>query len=232
MAASRGHGWWPYLGPYGLFLILVEIGSRTPESAAGAMLLVKVLLPGALVLHFARRGDYPELSGYRPGAAGFAADVLCGLVITALWMGPFLLLPGLERGAPEDAFDPAGFAPLGAGVALGVRLLGFGVVTPFVEELFVRSFVIRLVDVIDTGEDFRSVPIARFTWRSFVITAVWFTFTHVPWEWGVAAVAGVVFNLWLYQRRHIGSPIVAHAVANASIWAIVVLGPGDLWVFL
>jgi membrane protease YdiL (CAAX protease family) len=54
----------------------------------------------------------------------------------------------------------------------------------------------------------------------------------VPWEFGVAAVAGVIFNLWLYRRRHLGAVIVAHAAANASIWLLVVLSPGDLWIFL
>ena len=105
-------------------------------------------------------------------------------------------------------------------------------VTPLVEELFVRSFLIRLVDVVDKGGDFREVPIARFSWRSFLFTSVWFTFTHVSWEWIVAAPTGILFNLWLYHRRHIGATIVAHAAANATIWLVVVLGPGNLWIFL
>ena len=95
-----------------------------------------------------------------------------------------------------------------------------------------RSFLIRLVDVIDTDMNFHKVPIARFTWRSFLVTVVWFTFTHVTWEWGVAAVAGALFNLWLYHRRHLGSVIVAHAVANASLWLAVVLGPESIRMFL
>ncbi len=232
MAARRGHGWWAYLGPYGLFLLLVEIGGRLPEAVAPWMLPVKVLLPGALLLYFVARGDLPELRGYRPGVAGFAADVAFGLLLTAVWLGPFLLLPGLERGDPADAFDPE---MLGAGLreaTLGIRLLGFAGVTPFVEELFVRSFLLRYVDVIDTGKDFRAVPIGRFAWRSFLVTSVWFTFTHVPWEWIVAAPVGVLFNLWLYRRRHMGAVIVAHAVVNAAIWALVVFGPGELWIFL
>lgn len=238
MAAQRDHGWWPYLGPYGLFLVLVEIAGRTPESMAGWMLVARVVLPAAWMVHFAIRGAYPELRGYRPGAGGFLLDVLVGVGIAALWMGPFLLLPDavarlpeLLRPDPADGFDPAAFAPLGADAVLAVRLIGFGAVTPFVEELFVRSFLIRLVDVIDTGADFRKVPIARFAWRSFWVTVLWFTFTHVPWEWAVALPAGVVFNLWLYHRRHIGSPIVAHAAANIAIWAMVVL-PNDHWYFL
>ena len=88
------------------------------------------------------------------------------------------------------------------------------------------------MDGSDTGKAFRKVPIARFTWRSFGITVVWFTFSHVPWEWGVAFAGGILFNLWLYHRGHLGAVVVAHAAANIAIWCVVVLGPGGLWYFL
>ncbi len=228
---SKGHGWWPYLAPYGLFLLLVEVGRRVPESVAPWMLPVKVALPAALLLYFVLRGDLLELRGYRPGWR-VSLDILFGVAIAALWVGPFLLFDALPRGAEADAFDPSQLGESLRQETLVLRLLGFAAVTPFVEELFVRSFLIRLVDVVDRGGDFRDLPIARFSWRSFVITSVWFTFTHVTWEWIVAAPTGILLNLWLYHRRHIGAPIVAHAAANASIWLLVVLGPGDLWVFL
>ncbi len=228
---SRGHGWWAYLAPYGLFLILVEIGRRLPEAVAPWMLPVKVGLPAAILLYFVLRGDLPELRGYRPGWRVWL-DIAFGVFIAALWLGPFLLFDSLPRGAEADAFDPSQLGESLRQETLALRLLGFALVTPFVEELFVRSFLIRLVDVVDKGGDFRDVPIARFSWRSFLVTSVWFTFTHVGWEWIVAAPTGVLLNLWLYHRRHIGAPIVAHAAANASIWLVVALGPGDLWVFL
>ena len=228
MAARRDHDWWPYLGPYGLFLVLVEIGGRVPEELVGVLRILRAALPGLWVLWFALKGRYPELKGYRPGAAGLASDVAVGVAIAALWMGPFLLFPSLARPDAGEGFDPGIFGPGREAYAYALRLIGFAAVTPFIEELFVRSFLLRLVDVVDTHMDFRRVPIARFTWRSFVVTVVWFTFTHVPWEWPVAFVAGVTFNLWLYRRRHIGAVIVAHAVANASLWLAVVLGP-DAW---
>jgi CAAX prenyl protease-like protein len=238
MAARRDHGWWPYLGPYGLFLILVELASRTPDSIAGWMLVVKAIGPAALLIAFASRGAYPELRGYRPGATGLLADIFMGLAIAALWMAPFVLLPDVIARLPEmlqpdprEAFDPGGYPPLGPDATLAVRLLGYAAVTPFVEELFVRSFLIRLVDVLPSGRDFRNVPIATFTLSSFSITVFWFTFSHVPWEWLVALPTGILFNLWLYRRRHIAAVVVAHAVANAAIWIAVVLA-GDYGFFL
>ena len=36
------------------------------------------------------------------------------------------------------------------------------------------------------------------------------------------APTGIALNLWLYRRRHMGSVVLAHAVANAAIFAFVV----------
>lgn len=226
-----GHGWWPYLGPYALFLALVEIGGRLPESVAGWWLPVKVVLPALLLAYFVARGRLPELRGYRPGPLGALLDIGCGVLIAVLWVAPFLVFSSLPRAEAGDAFDPDQLGASLRGLVLGVRLIGFAGVTPFVEELFVRSFLIRFVEVYGSGGDFRKVPIGRFGWASFIVTVLWFVFTHVRWEWPVALVAGVIFNLWLYRRRHIGSVIVAHAAANASIWIWVVALGGD-WIFL
>jgi CAAX prenyl protease-like protein len=232
MANRSAHGWWPYLGPYGLFLILVEIQGRVPDTLEPWIFLLRILVPGLWLFAYYRRGELPELRGYRPGAAGLASDVLCGIVIAALWIGPFLLFPSLPRPEPSEGFDATIFGPGREALALAARLVGFAIVTPFMEELFVRSFLIRLADVVDTDMNFKKLPIARFTWRSFLVTVFWFTFTHVQWEWAVAWTAGVIFNLWLYRRGHIGSVVVAHAAANASLWLAVVLGPESIRMFL
>jgi hypothetical protein len=216
----------PYVAPYATFLLLVELAARVPGAAA-VLFPLRVAAPAALLAWFWRQGAYSELRGYRASAATFA-DVLVGLAIAASWVAPYLLFPALERGEPFDA------AQLGAqrrALTLSLRLAGFTLVTPFVEELFVRSFVLRFAEVFERG-DFRSVPIARFAWRGFVVSVLWFTFSHAAWEWWVALPAGVAFNGLLYARRHLMACVIAHAVANAAIWALVVLGPTPLWEFL
>jgi len=216
----------PYVAPYAAFLLLVELGARFPGAAA-VLLPLRVVAPAALLAWFWRQGAYPELRSYRASAATFA-DVLVGLAIAASWVAPYLLFPALERGEP---FDPAQLGAQRRALALALRLVGFALVTPFVEELFVRSFVLRFAEVFVRG-DFRSQPIARFAWRGFVVSVLWFTFSHAAWEWWVALPTGIAFNGWLYARRHLMACVIAHAVANAAIWAFVVLGPTPLWELL
>jgi CAAX prenyl protease-like protein len=212
------------LAPYGLFLLLVEVSGRLPESFAGVMLAVKVGVPGALFAWFYASGRYPELRGYRPERSQLFADVAWGLAIALLWTVPFLLFAGLPGPGPEDGFNAGVFGNGRDGLAYLIRGFGFFAVTPFVEELFVRSFLIRFVDVYQSRGDFRKVPMARYSVWSFWVTVAWFTFSHVPWEWGVAFAAGILFNLLLYRRGHIAAPIIAHAVANASIFCGVLSG--------
>ncbi len=228
MAIDRGHGWWPYLAPYGVFLVLVELAARLPEAWAMPALVARVLIPGVLIAWYWRNGHYPELRGYRVGQ-GTLADLAMGGIIAVAWVAPFALFPELGRGEAFEAGEPES---LSRAVTLGVRLIGFALVTPFVEELFVRSFLHRYLQVWHGRGHFLDLPVERYARVAFIGTTIWFTLSHARWEWGVAAIAGILFNLWLYQRRHIGSVIVAHATANASIWFWVVLGPGGYWAFL
>jgi CAAX prenyl protease-like protein len=223
-------GIWPYLLPYVAFGLVVSAADLGPKAA---MAVAQVALPAGLLLLFAWRGEFPELRGFRPTLLEGLADVALGLAIAAWWLAPFLLGDALPRPGPEARFDTGALGT--AGPTLALRLVGFAGVTPFMEELFVRSFLLRYLDVLDGDGDFRAIPIGRFTWRSFVGTVLWFTVTHQPWEWVVAAPTGIALNLWLYRRRHLGAVVLAHAVANAAIFAFVVARASsnpDLWIFL
>jgi len=240
MAVNRSHGWTPYLAPYVAFLILVEIARRAPDSAAGAFLALKVAIPLGLFCWFFLKGSYPELRGERLSAGGVLADILLGLLVTGIWVAPYLL-GWLSHPLGSEGFDAASIGgERFESLALGIRLLGFGLATPFIEELFVRSFLLRYLDVFDTGKDFRNVPIARFAWRSFIGTVIYFTFSHQRWEWAVAAATGIMYNLWLYKRKDLRGVILAHATTNISLFGFVVLASygmfgeslRDLWYFL
>jgi CAAX protease family protein len=231
--------WLPYFGPMVVFAVVLGAGGFV-EGHAVAFLALRFALPLLLFLFFLSRGCYPELQNFHPGRAGLVLDVLFGLLVMAVWVAPYLTLPVLLPGSSE-VFEPAAAGEGFRSLSLGLRFAGFVVVTPFIEELLVRSYLIRAVDVYPADQDFRAIPVGTFTWRSFVVTVAWFTFTHAKWEWPVAFLGGVLYNLWLYRRKHIASLIVAHAVTNASLFLLVVWGSGnaaaplafrDLWFFL
>ena len=221
------HGWWPYLAPIFSFLGLLEIGRRAGPGLAPGMALATVFVPFGVFLFHAWRSGYPELRGLPPGAKGLAGDVAVGVLGAALWVAPYLWIASARPG-PDAAFDPQQFGASREWLALSLRALGFAVVTPFIEELFVRSFVTRYADVFDRSEDFRDVPIGRYSVRSFAIVVIYFTVSHATWEWPVALLWIVLTQLWFYRRRHLLPLVLVHAVSNLSIFLFVVLGSGRL----
>jgi CAAX protease family protein len=224
MARGDGYGWAPYWFPMLAFLLLVEIGRRAPESAEPVFLVLRAALPGVLVAAYAWRGAYPELRRFPPGVAGLLGDVGVGLLGAAVWVAPFLLWPGLR---PDAAgFDPLQLGADSAWLAIALRLAGYAVVTPFVEELFVRSWMLRFVDVFDARRDFRDVPIARFRWRSFLVVTAYFVFSHRTWEWGVMLAWTLLTMGWFYRRRQLAPLVLVHAVTNGAILAFAVLCDG------
>lgn len=226
--------WLPYFAPMIAFALILQAGEYVPASAAMALMAARVLAPLAVFVYFLRLGAYPELKGF--SLTGWTlADVAVGLAVTALWMTPYVLWPRLQPGDPSGAFDPGAAGEQWRTAMLALRFAGFALVTPFIEELLVRSYLLRAAEVYNSGEDFRSIPVGKFAWTGFLVTLVWFTFTHVDWEWPVAAATGVIYNVWLYRRRHIGALILTHAVTNAALFAAVVWAGGtgrDWWFFL
>ena len=234
---QEGHGWWPYLGPYLTFLLSSQIGGEFPDSWQPAMLVVKPALTGGLIAYFWLNGAYPELRAmrFKPGWA--LLDILLGIVLAVQWMGPYLLIDALPRPDAEDGFNPQMAGEDMVLTILAIRMIGFALVTPLFEELFIRSFVMRYADCYMRAGDFRKIEIARYTLRSFVSTVVIFTVAHAFWEWWVAVPWVIATNLWFYLRKDMSAPILVHASTNASILIYVVLAtegvPGHpFWVFV
>jgi CAAX prenyl protease-like protein len=241
VARRTDHGWWPYLAPLFSFLALLELARRAPSSLTTLFALATVLVPFGLLLYHARRTGYPELRGYAPTPAKIALDVAVGVLGALIWVLPYLWFPSL-RPEPGAAFDPGYLGEGNAWLALALRCFGFAVVTPFVEELFVRSWLARYSDVFDKPDDFRDVPVGRYTLRSFLTVVIFFTASHVSWEWPVAIAWIVLTQLWFYRRKHLLALVIVHAVSNLSIFLFVLLASGritdadgsapSLWFFL
>jgi CAAX prenyl protease-like protein len=222
-----GHGWWPYLAPMFTFLLLVEAGGRASPAWVPVFAVAKVLVPFAVLLYHAHRSGYPVLRGLRWNAKDFSLDVLVGVLGAALWVAPYLWIASARPG-PDVAFDPQQLGPSREWLALGLRAFGYAVVTPFAEEIFVRGWLARYLDVFDGSGDFRDVPIARYSFRSFAVVVIFFTVSHQPWEWPVAIGWILLTQAWFYHRKHLLPLVLVHAVSNLSIFLFVVLADGKL----
>jgi uncharacterized protein len=226
----EGHGWWPYAVPYATFLLITQLGTRFPDAAQPWLLALKPAIVLGLVFWFRSGGAYPEWLDRPPVRMtvwGLLQDVVVGLILTAVWVAPFVALPGL-RPEPGGEFNPTMAGEAFVPVVLGLRLFGYALVTPIFEELFIRSFVLRIADVWESEHDFRDQPIARYTLRSLIVATLVFTIGHVPWEWWVCVPWFVLSCLWFYRRRSLTALMVVHGTTNGALLALAVFAEGRL----
>lgn len=204
----------PYLAPFFGFLLVKEFDARTGESLDFACLVASVVVPVVAIVYFATKKEYPELS-FSFGAMT-VVDLGLGVALAVMWIAPFVIWPAMRPEA-SDEFDPAMFGTAAVTTVLTIRMIGYAIVTPVMEELFMRSFLIRFAEVWDEDRDFRELPIGKFTWKSFAAVVVIFLATHVSWEWPVMLPWAVLTTLWFYYRKDLMAVIMTHAATNAAI---------------
>ncbi len=217
----------PYVVPYALFLVLTALADTVPDWQS-LLYIVKVFAVAGALWYY--RKAYTELK-FSVSVVTLAAVVIGVLVIVA-WVGldPYYPQTGAEWQqlmSGERVFEhvekaEGQFNPFEEGqavpplMAIIFRLIGAALIVPIFEELFVRSWLIRLL----IKEDFRAVPVGAFSWLSFIATVLLFGATHHEWLAGI--ICGVAFNLLLYWKKDLLQCIIAHAVANLAlgIWVL------------
>lgn len=207
----------PYVAPFCVFLALLAaqpylLPLLGPwEAILRATILIAVLaLVSRGVLDFRVRRIWGSLGlGVAVFAVWIAPDFLFGYRGHWLFTNP--LLGGFHNSLPEQLrTDP---------LFLSIRAFRAAVLVPVVEELFWRAWLMRWL----ITPDFRSIPLGSWTHRAFWISAVLFAAEHGPlWEVGLAA--GIAYNWWMIRTRSLGDCILAHAVTNACLSALVVFG--------
>lgn len=134
-------------------------------------------------------------------------SVFIGILIFAIWLmleGHYPLFSSTTEFFPSNS------------LLLLIKLTGLLLIAPFIEEVFTRGFLIRfLID-----RDWQKVPIGKFTWLSFIITVLFFGFSHNRWLSGL--ITCILLNLLLYRKKSVESCILAHFTANLLL-AIYVL---------
>ncbi|NMC75461.1 MAG: CAAX prenyl protease-related protein [Geobacteraceae bacterium] len=182
----------------------------TAVSEQVRLFLYPVKAGSVALLLFLLRKQYTEIVSrdfIRPATAFAALGV--GLGVFALWIS--MDFPAATMGTLRG-YDPYLCREEGIRIFLTVsRLAGAALVVPFMEELFWRSFLIRYI----IAHDFTTVPLGRFTWPSFLITAVLFGLEHNLFLAGITA--GIIYNLFLYLSRSLAACILAHGVTNLAL---------------
>jgi CAAX prenyl protease-like protein len=140
-------------------------------------------------------------------------------VAIALGAAAFLawlaLMPSPSHAAAAAGDWPAALAtvpPAGAAAWLLIRIAGYVVTVPIVEELAFRGFLTRKL----IRADFQRVPLGAFTWISFAAASAIFGAFHGRF-WLPATVAGMIFAVALYRKGSIGEAVQAHATTNGLI---------------
>jgi CAAX prenyl protease-like protein len=166
--------------------------------------LQTALCAGVLVVYW-RQYDFGK-------RGGMGLALAAGVVVLGLWIAPQAFLGGGER---VDGFDPSVF---GEGSALYwmtvvARFARLVVVVPLVEEIFWRGFLMRYL----IREDFTSLPVGAFQWKSFAAVAVCFMLVHGMADWPAALLCGVIYNFVAVRTGSLAACVLAHGVTNLGL---------------
>jgi len=214
----------PYVAPFATFMALLLLAPALPLPLRPlAILRVAVLV---LVLWvFSRR----VISLRAPHWIG---SVSLGIAVGALWVAPDVFFPGWREhwlfsngltGRIEGTLVPEARQDA---LIISLRALRAVILVPIIEELFWRGWFPRWLD---DREDFRRVPLGRFSVLSFWLTAVLFASEHGA-LWDVGLLAGIAYTWWMRRTGQLGDVILAHAVTNACLSAYVLLrGRWEYW---
>lgn len=201
-AAPRGHdSTIPLLAP---FVALGLVGMITTALSAGVDWLYPLrVLAGALVFWRVRR-QCPSL---RWSWSWWPIGV--GAAVAAIWF----LVAGTS--AADNSLWGAAVDALSwrrAVVWMAFRLAGYVVVTPVVEELAFRAYLMRRLNSARVDD----VPLGQFSWLSVLGSSLVFGGLHGS-MWLAGTLAGIAFALVLCRRRVFGDAVVAHGVANGVL---------------
>lgn len=199
----------PRVVPFAAFIALL---AATPllEGAVDARWLAvgRGLVAAALLAFFWRA--YAEL---RTPSTTPPVDWLwavgSGIVLAVAWVG-------LDAGWMRLGEGGGGFVPLRADgtldpLLIGLRLFGFVLVVPVMEELFWRSFLMRWIE----RRDFLSVDPRTVGATALGLSSLVFALEHR--EWLAGALAGLAFGMLYRRTGNLRACIVSHGTTNLTI---------------
>ena len=198
----------PRVFPFAAFIALLA-ASPLLEGLVDARWLVvgRAIVAAALLAWFWR--SYEELRTPRLPVAHALAALASGVALGAAWIA-------LDAGWMNLGPEPRGFVPLNADGSLDttlvlLRLAGFVLVVPIMEELFWRAFLMRWID----RRDFRALDPRTATMMAVFLSSFAFALEHREWLAGL--LAGLVFGTIYRYTGNLRASIASHASTNLTI---------------
>jgi exosortase E/protease (VPEID-CTERM system) len=197
-----------YLAP---FLVVMASAMVTGAFSAGIDWLYPVRVLAAVCVLWVFRRSYSNLGWTMSWRA-----VAIGCLTFAIWIA--LVPADVGSDGWPAALQSVPFHWAAAWLVL--RVIGYTITVPLVEELAFRGYLTRRL----IHTEFQRLPVGLFTWSSFLVSSLLFGALHGGY-WLAGTVAGMTFALAMYQRRALGDAVVAHATTNGLI-ALYVLATG------
>lgn len=173
---------------------------------------LKTIVTAVFLLYYIK--EYKELKKFKLSLL----SILTGILIFLMWIS----LEGIYQRFPGLPYTPL-ILPNFFTLTIIIKLIGFILIAPLVEELFVRSFLLRFL----LNPDFEKVKIGTYSLFSFILTVLFFGFAHNQWLPGL--ITGILLNLLLYKTKNIWSCIQAHLTANIILAVYIILTQN--WIF-
>jgi len=196
-----------------VFLAITFAASSWPAGYP-ILYIVKTVLAAGLLVMFRRRytrirWDYAALGA------------LAGMAGIVQWIGVDKLILHVAPDYPHVSggeFDPfQQIHPLWlAWSFIAFRWAGASLVVPFMEELFWRDGVWRMIVA---PNNFFLAGIGEWDATAFFVVALAFASEHP--QWGTAVVYGLLIGLLLVYTRSLGACIICHGVTNFLLGAYV-----------
>jgi CAAX prenyl protease-like protein len=210
---TEAEAWWTYAGPFVLFGLLTMIERYVPVRVYPLVYFVKICaVTASLVVAGRARRDIT------PSSQALALAILTGIAVFVAWVGldKWVPYPHLGDRAGFNPFSEPGKPKWATWAFLLVRFYGLVLVVPVMEELMMRSFLLRYF----TSQRFSELPMGTFSWSAFCIVAALSAASHP--EWIAAIVASAAYAFLLRRTRSLFTAVVAHAVTNAALGIYVV----------
>ncbi|MFO1488982.1 MAG: CAAX prenyl protease-related protein [Verrucomicrobiota bacterium] len=198
------------VAPFVIFLFLTSAPSFFGDSTRFWFYVAKTFVGAWLVWEMR-----PFVAEMRWAFSWEAVAVGIGVFFMWVFLDPFYP----QAKAPSVVWNP--FAEFGessgtAWLFAGIRILGMTIVVPPLEEAFYRSFLYRYFVRIN----FLEMPLSRFHFTSFLVTAVIFGVSHQQWLAGI--LCGFAYQWLALRKNRLGDSMTAHAITNfmLGVWVV------------